>query len=55
MSVDRSNCACVSDDPFACVRMRYGRPPRPFGEHRDDDDECACACHEDYDPDADEE
>lgn len=46
-----SGCACVSDDAYRCIQIRYGLDP-------DDDDyydeACTCGCHDTRDEDRDE-
>lgn len=37
-------CACLSDDPYWCLALRYGRPC-PIGP---DVEVCACVCHDDW-------
>jgi hypothetical protein len=40
-------CACVSHDPFECIRVRY----RSFDDDLDDYSEreqCECICHEEW-------
>lgn len=37
-------CACLSDDPYWCIALRYGQP-RPIGP---DAETCECVCHDEW-------
>ena len=37
-------CACVNDDPYWCIALRYGYP-RPVAG---DDEACECVCHDEW-------
>lgn len=48
------SCACKSDDPYECLRIRYPTPYSGTGSLDNapsdllGDERCECCCHQDY-------
>lgn len=43
-------CACVSNDAYECINLRYRKGRVGFVCDLDGiDEECQCCCHDDYD------
>ena len=42
-----TRCACVHDDRYECMRLRYSLPPE-FNDDGIPREACECACHDDY-------